>query len=162
MHWGGDCESTWEAMAEALRGCLSLTLSGFAYASHDIGGFEVRFSRVTFSLISTEIYPQGHPPPEIYQRWVAFGLFSSHSRLHGSSSYRVPWQYGEDAAKSMARYVVTKHRLMPYLYNLVRSPSGRTSGKKLTQRRQFRRTQRAIHCNAPCSWNFSTIERHII
>jgi hypothetical protein len=28
-------------MAEALRGCLSLTLSGFAYASHDIGGFEV-------------------------------------------------------------------------------------------------------------------------
>ncbi|KAF8232393.1 alpha-glucosidase [Tricholoma matsutake] len=100
VHWGGDCESTWEAMAEALRGCLSLTLSGFAYASHDIGGFE------------------GHPPPEIYQRWVAFGLFSSHSRLHGSSSYRVPWQYGEDAAKSMARYVVTKHRLMPYLYNL--------------------------------------------
>ncbi len=26
---------------EALRGCLSLTLSGFGFASHDIGGFEV-------------------------------------------------------------------------------------------------------------------------
>ncbi|KAF8894393.1 alpha-glucosidase [Infundibulicybe gibba] len=100
VHWGGDCESTWEAMAETLRGCLSLTLSGFAFASHDIGGFE------------------GHPDPEIYQRWVAFGLFSSHSRLHGSSSYRVPWQYGEDAAKSMSKFVDTKHRLMPYLYNL--------------------------------------------
>ncbi|KAF8061482.1 glycoside hydrolase family 31 protein [Lyophyllum atratum] len=100
VHWGGDCESTWEAMAEALRGCLSLTLSGFAFASHDIGGFE------------------GHPPPEIYQRWVAFGLFSSHSRLHGSSSYRVPWNYGEDAAKSMSRFVEAKHRLMPYIYNL--------------------------------------------
>ncbi|TFK72539.1 hypothetical protein BDN72DRAFT_763099 [Pluteus cervinus] len=99
VHWGGDCESTWEAMAEALRGALSLTLSGFAFASHDIGGFE------------------GHPPPEIYQRWVAFGLFSSHSRLHGSSSYRVPWQYGEEAAKTMADLLEARHRLMPYLYN---------------------------------------------
>ncbi|KAJ3515567.1 hypothetical protein NLJ89_g1674 [Agrocybe chaxingu] len=100
VHWGGDCESTWEAMAEAMRGALSLTLSGFGYASHDIGGFE------------------GLPPPEIYQRWVAFGLFSSHSRLHGSSSYRVPWIYGEDAAKSMSKFLEAKHRLMPYIYNL--------------------------------------------
>ncbi|PPQ89110.1 hypothetical protein CVT25_006482 [Psilocybe cyanescens] len=100
VHWGGDCESTYEAMAEALRGALSLTASGFGYASHDIGGFE------------------GHPPAEIYQRWVAFGLFSSHSRLHGSSSYRVPWIYGEDAARSMSKFVEAKHRLMPYLYNL--------------------------------------------
>ncbi|KAJ3726263.1 alpha-glucosidase [Lentinula raphanica] len=100
VHWGGDCESTWEAMAEAMRGCLSLTLSGFAFASHDIGGFE------------------GHPPPEIYQRWVAFGLFSSHSRLHGSSSYRVPWNYGEEAAKNMSTLLEAKHSLMPYLYQL--------------------------------------------
>ncbi|EIW85270.1 glycoside hydrolase family 31 protein [Coniophora puteana RWD-64-598 SS2] len=98
VHWGGDCESTFEAMAEALRGALSLTVSGFGFASHDIGGFE------------------GHPPPEIYQRWVAFGLFSTHSRLHGSSSYRVPWNYGEDAAKTMAKFVDAKHRLMPYIY----------------------------------------------
>ncbi|KAF7304699.1 Glycoside hydrolase family 31 protein [Mycena kentingensis (nom. inval.)] len=100
VHWGGDCESTWEAMAEALRGALSLTASGFAFASHDIGGFE------------------GHPDSAIFQRWVAFGLFSSHSRLHGSSSYRVPWLYGEDAAVSMSKFVAAKHRLMPYLYNL--------------------------------------------
>lgn len=100
VHWGGDCESSYEAMTETIRGCLSLTLSGFAFASHDIGGFE------------------GHPPPEIYQRWVAFGLFSSHSRLHGSSSYRVPWNYGEEAAKSMSRFLDAKHQLMPYLYEL--------------------------------------------
>ncbi|KAI0933893.1 hypothetical protein AcW1_005587 [Taiwanofungus camphoratus] len=100
VHWGGDCESTFEAMAESLRGALSLTSSGFSFASHDIGGFE------------------GHPPPEIYHRWVAYGLFSSHSRLHGSMSYRVPWHYGEEAAAYMARFLDTKHRLMPYLYNL--------------------------------------------
>ena len=62
---------------------------------------------------------QGHPAPEIYQRWVAFGLFSSHSRLHGSSSYRVPWQYGEDAAKGMSKLLDAKHRLMPYIYSHV-------------------------------------------
>jgi alpha-glucosidase (family GH31 glycosyl hydrolase) len=31
----------------------------------------------------------------------------------------VPWIYGEDAAKSMSKFVEAKHRLMPYLYNLV-------------------------------------------
>ncbi|PPR04952.1 hypothetical protein CVT24_010410 [Panaeolus cyanescens] len=100
VHWGGDCESTWEAMAEAMRGAISLCLSGFGYASHDIGGFE------------------GHPPAEIYQRWVQFGLLSSHSRLHGSGSYRVPWNYSEEAAQNMAKFVDVKHRLMPYIYSL--------------------------------------------
>ncbi len=40
VHWGGDCESTFESMAESLRGGLSLGLSGFGFWSHDIGGFE--------------------------------------------------------------------------------------------------------------------------
>ncbi|KAJ9092419.1 hypothetical protein QFC20_007374 [Naganishia adeliensis] len=31
VHWGGDCESTYEAMAESLRGGLSLTSTGFAF-----------------------------------------------------------------------------------------------------------------------------------
>lgn len=98
VHWGGDCESTFEAMAETLRGGLSLTLSGFAFTSHDIGGFE------------------GTPPPHIYMRWLAYGLFSSHSRLHGSDSYRVPWVYGEEAAAVLSKYMDFKHRLMPYIY----------------------------------------------
>ncbi len=66
MHWGGDCESTFEAMAENLRGGLSLGMSGFGYWSHDIGGFE------------------GTPDPALFKRWIAFGLLSSHSRLHGN------------------------------------------------------------------------------
>lgn len=98
VHWGGDCESTFEGMAETLRGGLSLLLSGFAFSSHDIGGFE------------------GTPPPPVYMRWLAYGLFSSHSRLHGSESYRVPWVYGEEAASILAKYLNEKHRLMPYIY----------------------------------------------
>ena len=40
VHWGGDCSSTFESMAESLRGGLSLAMSGFGFWSHDIGGFE--------------------------------------------------------------------------------------------------------------------------
>ncbi|KAG8938944.1 hypothetical protein FRC04_007230 [Tulasnella sp. 424] len=102
VHWGGDCESTWEAMSETLRGNLSLTLSGFGFASHDIGGFE------------------GHPPREIYMRWCAYGAFSSHTRLHGSASYRVPWNYDTEndtsASKALAKFIDAKHRLSPYIY----------------------------------------------
>ncbi|WP_405754166.1 alpha-xylosidase [Streptomyces sp. NBC_01411] len=98
VHWGGDCESSFEAMAESLRGGLSLGLSGFGFWSHDIGGFE------------------GTPTPALFKRWVQFGLLSSHSRLHGSRSYRVPWDYGDEAVAVTRSFTRLKHRLMPYLY----------------------------------------------
>jgi alpha-D-xyloside xylohydrolase len=101
VHWGGDCESTFEAMAESLRGGLSLALCGFGFWGHDIGGFE------------------GLPSPSLYKRWVQFGLLSSHSRLHGSSSYRVPWIYegkdGDDCSAVLRECVRRKLSLMPYL-----------------------------------------------
>ncbi|KAJ2993784.1 hypothetical protein NUW58_g1740 [Xylaria curta] len=36
--WGGDCESTPEAMAESVRGGLGLGICGYAFWSNDIGG----------------------------------------------------------------------------------------------------------------------------
>lgn len=39
VHWGGDPMSTFEAMAETLRGGMSLGLCGFGYWAHDIGVF---------------------------------------------------------------------------------------------------------------------------
>lgn len=105
VHWGGDCAATYTAMAETLRGGLSLTASGFGFFSHDIGGFEQTAS------------------PDVYKRWVAFGLMSTHSRLHGSHSYRVPWLYEEDdpddpenACAVLRFFTQLKGRLMPYLW----------------------------------------------
>ncbi|GAQ56372.1 alpha-xylosidase [Streptomyces acidiscabies] len=103
VHWGGDCESTYEAMAESLRGGLSLGLSGFGYWSHDIGGFE------------------GTPTPALFKRWLAFGLLSSHSRLHGSSSYRVPWLFDDESVDVLRLFTRLKLRLMPYLYEAART-----------------------------------------
>jgi len=98
VHWGGDCTATFESMAESLRGGLSLSLSGFGFWSHDIGGFELT------------------APADVYKRWCAFGLLSSHSRLHGSGSYRVPWLFDEEAADVLRHFTKQKCRLMPYLY----------------------------------------------
>ena len=97
VHWGGDCDATFEAMGQMLRGGLSLGMSGFGYWSHDIGGFE------------------GTPDAAVYKRWIAFGLLSSHSRLHGSSSYRVPWLFEEEAVDVLRMFTKLKATLMPYL-----------------------------------------------
>jgi alpha-D-xyloside xylohydrolase len=99
VHWGGDCESTYLSMAESLRAGLSLGLSGFGFWSHDIGGFE------------------GTPSPALFKRWLLFGLFSSHARLHGSESYRVPWAFDEEAVELSRRFGRLRNRLMPYLWN---------------------------------------------
>jgi alpha-D-xyloside xylohydrolase len=103
VHWGGDSTSTFASMAETLRGGLSLSLSGFGFWSHDIGGFE------------------GTPDAAVFKRWVPFGLLSSHSRFHGSDSYRVPWLFDDDesapgsAVSVTRRFAKLKNRLVPYL-----------------------------------------------
>lgn len=112
VHWGGDSTSTYESMAETLRGGLSLALSGFGFWSHDIGGFE------------------GTPDAGVFKRWTAFGLLSSHSRFHGSDSYRVPWTFDTDPVTGVVdegpesavavtrRFTELKLSLMPYLYGV--------------------------------------------
>ncbi len=105
VHWGGDCSAEFTSIAETLRGGLSLCASGFGFFSHDIGGFEQTATA------------------DVYKRWCAFGLLSTHSRLHGSTSYRVPWAYEEDskddpenACAVLRHFVKLKGRLMPYLF----------------------------------------------
>ena len=98
VHWGGDCNSNYLSMHESLRAGLSLALSGFGFWSHDISGFE------------------GTAPADVYKRWSAFGLLSTHSRLHGSGSYRVPWLFGEEAVDVLRKFAKLKESLMPYLW----------------------------------------------
>ena len=100
VHWGGDCSATYASMAESLRGGLSFALSGFSFWSHDMGGFEMTAA------------------PDVYKRWLQFGLLSTHSRLHGSKSYRVPWLFDEEAVDVCRKFTKLKLRLLPYLYSM--------------------------------------------
>ncbi|TPF96027.1 alpha-xylosidase [Bifidobacterium sp. UTBIF-78] len=118
VHWGGDCESTFRGMAQTLRGGLSLVSSGFGFWSHDIGGFEGE-----------------KPDSAVYKRWIPFGLLGSHSRLHGSKVYRVPWLFDEEDEKNnvelvpgqtavdvLRKFTKLKLELMPYLYHIGLQP----------------------------------------
>ena len=98
VQWGGDSDSRYTSMAASLRGGLSFMSSGFGFWSHDIGGFN------------------DHCSPDLFKRWTQFGLLSTHSRYHGSSEYRVPWHYGDEAVAVSRKFVKNKLSLMPYLF----------------------------------------------
>jgi alpha-D-xyloside xylohydrolase len=97
IHWGGDAAATDIGMAGELRGGLSFGISGFAFWSHDFGGF-------------TQSTPEN-----LYRRWTAFGVLSSHSRAHGTPP-KEAWEYGEDFLNYFRSAVEMKYKLMPYIY----------------------------------------------
>jgi alpha-D-xyloside xylohydrolase len=104
LHWGGDAENTYSAMAATLRGGLSFGLSGFAFWSHDVGGFVTR------------------APRELYRRWLAFGVLTSHTRAHGAPP-REPWEYDSAFVVDYRRAVDMRYRLMPYIYAQAKASS---------------------------------------
>jgi alpha-D-xyloside xylohydrolase len=106
VHWGGDAENTYSAMAATLRGGLSLGLSGFTFWSHDVGGFV------------------GRAPRELYRRWLPFGALTSHTRTHGAPP-REPWEYDTAFVQDFRRAVELKYRLMPYVYAQARASSAK-------------------------------------
>ncbi|MBS1794840.1 MAG: DUF4968 domain-containing protein [Acidobacteria bacterium] len=97
LHWGGDAENTNSAMAAELRAGLSFGLSGFTYWSHDVGGFVDR------------------APRDLYRRWLAFGVLTSHTRAHGAPP-REPWEYDAGLVEDFRRALDMRYSLMPYIY----------------------------------------------
>ena len=98
VNWGGDNQASYVSMAESLRGGLSFCQSGFGFWAHDISGFV------------------GTATPDLYKRWSAFGMLSTHSRLHGMDSFRMPWCFDEESCRVLSHFAKLKCRLMPYLY----------------------------------------------
>lgn len=97
-HWGGDSDANYKSMAAALRAGLSAAVSGFSFWTHDITGFG------------------GKATPDLYKRWSAFGLLLTHTRLHGESFPKEPWNYDEESCQVLGRFSKLKCSLMPYIY----------------------------------------------
>ena len=98
VYWGGDSDSDFSGMYHSLRGGLSLGLSGFPFWSHDVGGYF------------------GTPEPEVYIRWLQFGMLSPLVRFHGTSA-REPWAFGDEAVRQYQKYAALRYSLMEYLYS---------------------------------------------
>lgn len=79
---------------------MSSPTASFGYWSHDIGGFV------------------GKATSDLYKRWVAFGLLSSHSRLHGETTARMPWLFDDESVEVLRFFNGLKKQLMPYLLDV--------------------------------------------
>lgn len=102
IHWSGDCACSWDGMAGSLRGGLHLGLSGFAFWSHDVPGFQ-----------GVPSFMNSRPDNDLYIRWTQMGVFTSHLRYHGTTP-REPYEYPK--VEALAReWLKLRYALIPYL-----------------------------------------------
>lgn len=98
--FAGDWPSEWQYFAPVIKAGLNIGLSGVGYWTHCMGGFEHQAD------------------PELYIRWVQFGMFSPVAHLFGMDhpGYKEPWNYGDEALKIFKQYDEMRYRLIPYMY----------------------------------------------
>ncbi|MNK00855.1 Alpha-xylosidase [compost metagenome] len=98
--FAGDWPSEWQYFAPVIKAGLNIGLSGVGSWAHCMGGFEHQAD------------------PELYIRWVQFGMFSPIATVFGMDhpGYKEPWKYGEDALRNFKKYDVLRYRMIPYLY----------------------------------------------
>jgi alpha-glucosidase len=99
--FAGDWPSEWQYFAPVIKAGINIGLSGVGYWAHCMGGFE-------------------HPAdPELYMRWVQFGMFSPVAMVFGMDhpGYKEPWSYGADALANFKKYDDLRYRLIPYIYS---------------------------------------------
>jgi len=98
--FAGDWPSEWQYFAPVIRAGLNVGISGVGSWAHCMGGFEHQAD------------------PELYIRWVQFGMFSPIALVFGMDhpDYKEPWKYGEDALRNFKKYDLLRYRLFPYLY----------------------------------------------
>lgn len=98
--WAGDWPSEWQYFAPVIKAGINIGMSGVGYWSHNMGGFE------------------HDADPELYARWVQFGMFSPIAHLFGMDhpGYKEPWNYGKQALDIFTTYDRLRYRLIPYIY----------------------------------------------
>jgi len=100
--FSGDTIVSWQSLA--FQPEMTTTAANVAYGwwSHDIGG-----------------HCEGIEDPELYVRWVQFGIFSPIFRLHSTNNAfidRRPWGFGKDALDIARSAMQLRHSLLPLIY----------------------------------------------
>ena len=104
MPWSGDVYRSFEMLEVQVPILLGMGMSGIAYQNSDIGGY----SRVPAT-------------PELYVRWMQFGMFCPIARAHGAGETvngfpTEPWKYGAEAEIICREFIRLRYRLLPYIY----------------------------------------------
>jgi alpha-D-xyloside xylohydrolase len=121
-HWVGDTPSTWVGLISALRSCLSLSLSGFAFVGSDIGGFwaqqSMQRSAQAFARFDASAF-QADVEPELFVRWTQWGALSPIMRFHGTG-LREPWAYPEPYKQAAIAACRLRRHMRTYLVETAR------------------------------------------
>lgn len=102
--FSGDTHVTWEALAFQPYFTATAANVNYGWWSHDIGG-----------------HMSGIEEPELYLRWVQFGLFSPILRLHSTKNpfhERRPWGYDAEIERLASHALRLRHAFIPYLYSM--------------------------------------------
>ncbi|XFA99060.1 TIM-barrel domain-containing protein [Candidatus Izemoplasma sp. B36] len=103
--FSGDAVVSWKSLEFQPYFTANAAKVGYSHWSHDIGG-----------------HIMGIEEPELYTRWVQFGVFSPIMRLHSSNGYynkREPWRYPLLYETVVTKYMRLRHRLIPYIYTMM-------------------------------------------
>ncbi|MGH7596928.1 MAG: TIM-barrel domain-containing protein [bacterium] len=104
--FSGDAASTWEMLGFEPYFTATAANVGYGYWSHDIGG-----------------HMPGEVSPELYTRWIQFGVFSPILRTHTTKNPKAErriWAYPTEAFLNMREAFLLRYALIPYIYTAAR------------------------------------------
>ena len=102
--FSGDTVISWDSLNFQPFFTANAANAGFGWWSHDIGG-----------------HYNGVDTPELYVRWLQFGVFSPIMRLHSARNpytIRTPFDYDEPYKGFSTRFLRLRHEMLPYIYTM--------------------------------------------
>ncbi len=102
--FSGDTHITWDSLAFQPYFTATAANVNYGWWSHDIGG-----------------HMDGVEDPELYTRWVQFGVFSPILRLHSTNNpyhERRPWGYDAETERVTSDGLRLRHAMIPYLQTM--------------------------------------------
>ncbi|MDE6658806.1 MAG: hypothetical protein K2K01_01650, partial [Eubacterium sp.] len=100
--WSGDNRTNFADLRYCHYIGLTMSLSGFYFYGHDLGGFHGNM-----------------PSRELLLRWIQHGVFEPRLTIHSwntDGSATMPWSYS-DIVPSVQKIFAQRKKLLPYIYN---------------------------------------------
>lgn len=103
LPWTGDVSRSWGGLKPQVELALQMGVFGLAYTHSDLGGFA-----------GGEVFD-----PELYLRWLNFGVFSPVFRPHAQEDIAPEPVYHDENVIRMAREMINlRYKMLPYNYSL--------------------------------------------
>jgi alpha-glucosidase (family GH31 glycosyl hydrolase) len=101
--WSGDVNRTWGGMRSQPEISLQMGMQGIPFMHSDLGGFA-----------------GANDDPELYLRWLQYGVFQPIFRPHGQEEVPSEPIFKDEETKELAKQAVKlRYRLLPYNYTLM-------------------------------------------